>query len=134
MQYFIVEKHSTILYKESMSSPEGGPRPTDFRPLTSDACAYYPPAYSEKRLYPAHEIPLLDEAAANRGFDFTILHEGGDVYVNGGAPINVPDGHILGAFTPIRPNANNWHLRGEIDALRGQALQRASQDVYTASQ
>ena len=117
-----------------MSTPEGGPKPADFPSFTTDTSAFYPPAYSEKRLYPIHEISLLGQAAVNRGFDFKVLQEGGDIYVNGGAPINVPDGHILGEFTPIRPNANNWHLRGEIDALRGEALQRASQDVYSASQ
>lgn len=117
-----------------MSTPEGDPKPTpDFSPLTSRLDAYQSPAYSEKRIFPVHETSLLDEAAFNRGFEFRILREGGEVYVNGSAPINVPDGYILGEFTPVIANASNWHLRGEIDLLRGQSLQRASEEAYQAS-
>lgn len=90
---------------------------------------------AEKRLFPIHEAvtqngeaPLLEQAAESRGFAFSILQTGGEevVYQNGGAPIKVPEGYVLGEFTPVVDFANSWHLSGEIDALRNAALQKAS--------
>lgn len=93
-------------------------------------------AVRHQGLYPLYEAPLLHEAASKQNFSFGFQMEGEVFHVHQNNEMRVPRGHIYAVFEainkpdPLRNNTtpNVWHLRGQIDLLRGAALQRTSQD------